>query len=196
MLAVLILVALAYWMITSFYTDIQKRLILQIVNNSMSHVDDYIKLSGGIEKKGDQLILGDVALNNSTAFVDHIYSKTGFGCTVFLENVRISTTAKIEDSERRAVGTKANAEVTKKVLKKEEDFIGTTRTLDREWLIYYKPIRDINGEKVGMIALFKEESDFQADNFMFKVLIAVALIMLGISAIYFIFQGNQSYQQL
>lgn len=194
--SVVLLVIVAYVVITSYYTSIQKTLILQIVNNSMGHVEDFIDLSGGIRKTDDKLFLGANLIDGTSTLVDHLQRKTGFGCTFFSGNVRVSTTATLEGSSRRAIGTTANKEITRLVFEQGKEFVGITKTLDRNWLIFYKPLVDNNGRRVGMIALFREESDFQTSNLMFKLLIAISLLILGFIVIYFIYRGNLSYRAL
>lgn len=185
-----------YFVITTFYTTKQKELTLQIAESTMGYALDYLAFKGEIRISGSQLFAGEHLLNGSTDFVDHIKSQTGFGSTIFLENRRISTTATAANSNQRAIGTSANAMITKRVYEDGETFIGVTETIGKDWLIIYEPLNDSHGKRVGMIALFKEEAEFNQGTLVFKLVTAsVLLIFFGV--VWIVLKSNSSaYKRL
>ncbi|MCP4502518.1 MAG: hypothetical protein GY822_21415 [Deltaproteobacteria bacterium] len=78
----------------------------------------------------------------------------------FFGNVRIATRASFRGSTASAYGSTANDEVSELVLRQGEIFRGQTRTLERDWIIIYKPLDDEEGQRVGMIAAFREVESF------------------------------------
>ena len=107
-----------------------------------------------------ELMAGELRLSASSAIVDKIKKTHGFGCTIFHENVRVSTTAVAGGAVNRALGTRANEKVTQQVYRRGEKFRGLTHTIGKEWVIVYVPLRDEQGRILGMRAAFRELVDF------------------------------------
>lgn len=103
---------------------------------------------------------GDTILNENQALVDAVYDSTLFGCTIFLGNLRIATRATAKGSATPAIGTSANEEVTELVFRRGGRFRGTTKTLDKDWVIVYEPLDDGTGRRVGMLAAYRELKTF------------------------------------
>ena len=182
---VILLAIISYFVIVSYYTSQQRNLTLRIVESTMEYVMDRLTSFGDISVKSGELYAGERRLNGYFPFVDHTLKVTGFGCTIFQENVRISTTAKAKDSEKRAIGTAANEMITRNVLGEGNDFIGTTETIGKVWLISYRPLRNTSGKPVGMLALFKEQSEFEEGTLEFKLVLGIVLaIFCTISGVF------------
>lgn len=113
---------------------------------------------GPLRLDGADFYAGSTRLNGNTEIVDQVLAETGYGCTAFARDVRVATTASELGSTRRALGTRANATVTRVTLKGGREFRGTTRTIGKDWAIVYRRLRDSGRATVGMLATFCEVS--------------------------------------
>ena len=106
-----------------------------------------------VRQKGDvvgSITAGIDVANN--AFVDLIKAKYGVDCTVFKEDIRVSTT--VQENGQRIVGTKlANAAVVETTLKRGEVFHGATRVQGREFYAVYWPVLGGEGQIAGMYCI-------------------------------------------
>lgn len=93
--------------------------------------------------KGNQLI------NDDTRLVDKIRERTGSAATIFLGDIRIATNV-LKPDGKRAVGTKVSPEVEERVLKGGSDFIGKAVVVGKVCETKYSPIKDKNGNIIGM----------------------------------------------
>ncbi len=118
---------------------------------------------GPVSTVDGELMAGGVRLANDMRIVDAIKSELGFGCTIFHGNVRVATTAVAAGGVDRAIGTAANDEITQRVFRSGQSFRGTTRTIGKDWVIVYVPLREHTGKIVGMIAAYRELFDFLED---------------------------------
>ena len=116
-----------------------------------------VQANGRLRMDGHQLWAGSQLLNGNHSLVDRVQRETGYGCTIFAGNVRVATTATAALRTMRALGTRANEQITRETLGGGREFRGTTRTLGKDWAIVYRPLRGGN-RVVGMLATFVEVS--------------------------------------
>lgn len=121
-----------------------------------------------------ELFAGPHPIAGNTDLVDRVKNETGFGCTIFLGNRRIATTATADGTTERAYDTSANEQVTQRVLFDGEVFLGITRTIGKDWVIRYTPLHDVSDTIVGMIATFYEQTEFMEGLKAFKEKLAEA----------------------
>jgi two-component system NtrC family sensor kinase len=69
--------------------------------------------------------------------------------TIFLGNTRISTNVQ-DDQGKRAVGTRVSEQVAKRVLQEGRPWTGRAFVVDAWYLSQYDPIRDLDGQVIGM----------------------------------------------
>lgn len=170
----------SYLLISSLYVKKQKELTLELAEVSNNYAFDLLAKMGDIRIDRDHLYAGTTLLNGDITLVDLVVSKTGFGCTIFKENVRVSTTATAKNSNQRSIGSKANAMITETVFQNGETFVGVTETIGKSWIITYAPLVDNKQQIVGMLATFKEEEAFQKNMTFFKLYLALILGILFI----------------
>lgn len=96
------------------------------------------------------LYKGKTKINNNFYIVDYIAKLTGDSCTIFLNNVRVTTTVR-EKNGNRAIGTQASPEVTNKVLGARQEYIGEAVVVGNLYQTAYKPIMDDNNKVIGML---------------------------------------------
>jgi methyl-accepting chemotaxis protein len=98
---------------------------------------------------GDKLYKGDTLINDNFEFVDAVRDQTTYYATLFLMDTRVATNVK-NDQGARAIGTKAAPEVVEAVLKNGREYTGEAIVAGKPAITYYQPIRDDNGQIIGM----------------------------------------------
>jgi len=84
-------------------------------------------------------------------FANETYEGKPVGtATLFMGDLRISTNV-LDDQGRRAVGTRVSDEVAEQVLEDGEAWTGRAYVVDTWYLSQYDPIRDPNGDVIGML---------------------------------------------
>jgi two-component system NtrC family sensor kinase len=133
-------------------------------------------------------ILGTVLVghlfNNDFTLVDRIKEVAGVDTvTIFFGDLRVSTNVPLDASGNRAIGTRVSQEVFDKVLVKGEEFTGEAFVVNQNYITRYRPLRDHDGEVVGILYVGAEQASFQALLYSFRrevYLIAVATVLLAI----------------
>lgn len=93
-------------------------------------------------------------------FANEIYNGKPVGtATIFMDDLRISTNV-LDQSGRRAVGTRASQDVTQRVLKEELPWTGRAFVVDTWYLAQYDPIRDPDGTIIGMLYVGELEQKY------------------------------------
>ncbi len=79
--------------------------------------------------------------------------------TIFMGDLRISTNV-LDSQGKRAVGTRASPEVTEQVLRNGKPWTGRAWVVDTWYLAQYDPIRDPDGQVVGMLYVGELEQKY------------------------------------
>ena len=101
------------------------------------------RLEAGTLRKGAHPLNGDEAL------VDRIRALSGAAATVFARDLRVATNVTKPDGSR-AIGTSAAPAVIDAVLKRGLHYEGTADVVGQPYAVVYQPLRDPQGEVVGM----------------------------------------------
>jgi len=108
-------------------------------------------------------IIGSVVyidiVNKEGYIVDKIYETTGNEATIFLKNVRVSTTVKIDGVS--AIGTRSSDEIWNTVSSGDEYF-GEAEIAGEEFVTKYIPIKNSKGEVIGMLFVGTPKAPFVA----------------------------------
>lgn len=142
--------------------------------------------------KGENLYKGNVLINGNYKVVDEIKNKTGAYITIFAKNKRISTNVLKTDGSR-AVETTVSQKVANKVLQQGEIYKGAAEVMDKQCEGIYKPLRNANGEIVGIwfVGVTQNSINQRINQSITKFnvwvifIIVVCIIVSIISAIYF-----------
>jgi hypothetical protein len=95
-----------------------------------------------------------VGIDIDSAFVDGVKHSTGLDSAVYGDNTRSATTFLAPDGTSRWVGVKEdNQSVKTAVLKDGKTFRGTLGILNRQFLVVYQPLHDIDNTVIGMISV-------------------------------------------
>lgn len=118
-------------------------------NMSMNLIN--AKYEGDWSIKDNKLYKGDFLINDNNEIVDLIKESWQSEVTIFLNDTRVSTTI-IEDN-KRVIGTKANAEISSKVLSNDEKVKVNTELFNDKYKALYSPIKDKERKIIGMFFL-------------------------------------------
>jgi len=146
-----------------------------------------------IEGKVAWYLDGGILFNRDTRIVDHIrdlvYDKgtlpeRSIGTvTIFLDNIRISTNVPLhffpkgDESQGRALGSLVSEEVREKVLQQGEQWVDRAFVYNDWFISAYAPLKDIRGQRVGMIYTGFSESPF-IHNYLLNIIELGTILML------------------
>ena len=102
-------------------------------------------------------ITAGVNLSSDTTFVDKMKKELGVECTIFHNDMRVSTTI-LKDGQR-AIGTKMdNPQVIETVLQKGQVFHNENKIMGRMYDTVYWPLTGADGKVAGMFFIGKDRS--------------------------------------
>lgn len=143
----LIIFTIVYYRVNNMANENFKETILANSNMGLTLIDT--KYPGNWKLEGDKLYKGNNLINNNFDIVDSIKKDTGYLSTIFMKDTRVSTNV-LSDNGERAIGTKASEEVIEKVLNEGKEYHGETMVQGKKAITYYSPIKNLNGEVIGM----------------------------------------------
>jgi len=138
------------------------------------------------------VLYGGELLNQSQEIVDRVrdtvfqhemYNGRNIGtATIFLKNIRISTNV-LNPEGKRAIGTAASEQVTRRVLDEGKRWTDRAFVLNDWYITAYEPIEDIFGRRVGMLyvgVLEAKYADMRTKALSLFILITVAGMALAV----------------
>lgn len=136
------------------------------------------------------LYKGEVLMNGNQEIVDTIGRLTGDTCTIFQGDTRVATNV-IRD-QKRALGTKVSDEVAQVVLIEGREFFGEAEVVGVKYQTAYKPIRDEEGNIVGMwyVGANKQFVDNLVSDSIREVSAAFSFIMMAIVGVIFLLTNS------
>lgn len=149
-------------------------------NNKLGYAYLDAKYPGDWNISNGKLYKGKTLINDNTDIVDFIKEQNNTLVTIFLNDTRIATNV-MDQKGNRAIGTKASEEVINKVLKGGETFTGKTKVLNNDTMTQYSPIKDSNGNIIGMWFVGVDSSVIAQSTF--KIIAFTGLILLAAAII-------------
>jgi two-component system NtrC family sensor kinase len=129
------------------------------------------------------VVLAAYLFNNDFTLVDRIKEVAGVDTvTIFFGDLRVSTNV-LDESGRRAIGTRISQEVFDQVLVQGEGFTGPAYVVNQWYITRYEPLYDHRGQVIGSLYVGAKQASFQqlVDSFRRQaVLIACAAVLLAI----------------
>jgi hypothetical protein len=102
--------------------------------------------------------------------------------TIFKEHMRISTN--VMKDNQRAIGTRVSATVYEQVLDKSQTYLGRAFVVNDWYITAYEPIKDLEGNNIGILYVGLLESDVKSEISSFLTgAILMRLIIGGVIAI-------------
>ncbi|MBP6468390.1 MAG: methyl-accepting chemotaxis protein [Fusobacteriaceae bacterium] len=158
------------------------------VSNSAKVAFEYFDLlyPGSYQIKNNVLYKGGTKLNDNFTLIDKLGEVLGYKVTIFQNDTRITTNV-TKDGER-AVGTKADEKVIKKVLEAGDSYTGTANVVGNELHVAYIPIKNLANENIGMFFIGVDTKAF-IDKTIWAFVAVLGIIVLVSTAIILIVFG-------
>jgi methyl-accepting chemotaxis protein len=131
----------------------------------------------GFKVSGGKLLVGDYVLNDNYELPDKVKEICGGTATVFMGDTRISTNVMKPDGTR-AVGTQLQGVALDVVLKQGLKYRGEAEILGVPYFTAYDPIRNAQGEVIGVMYVGVQKSDY------FSTYYRVAWLVGGLALVY------------
>ena len=131
--------------------------------------------------KGDELYKGNVLINNKNKILDEIGETTGGLANIFLNNSTVATNV-IVDGKRR-IGASADPAIAEVVLEKGKAYVGKADISGSQYLTIYQPIKDENGQVIGMWLVGTSIETIQESVRSLVLTIIITIALAGIIAI-------------
>ena len=125
--------------------DLKAASDLRSVNTMLNY-----KYKGEWNLRNGILYKGNDCIENMTNELEDYKAMINGDVTIFKNDLRVATTF-MNENGTRPTGTKANDEVINTVLKNGDVFIGKTEVLGKKMISAYMPLKDKNGENIGML---------------------------------------------
>ncbi|MFH1877979.1 MAG: cache domain-containing protein [Candidatus Omnitrophota bacterium] len=155
---------------------------------SIEYAEPFIGSNGKVEK----VLCGGKIINKTYALVDKIhdlvfgnvmYKNKPLGTvTIFQDDVRISTNV-LNKNGKRAVGTRVSEAVYNNVVKKGISWFDRAFVVTDWYITGYEPIRNINGEIIGILyvgILEKPFNDLTRNTLMVFMALALVAVILSV----------------
>jgi len=142
---------------------------------------------GEFQLVGDNLFVGEHLINGNYELPDKLKELCGGTATIFMKDTRVSTNVMKADGTR-AIGTKLTGPAHEAIFKDGRSFRGKVDILGVPYFTAYDPIRNKQGEIVGVLYAGIKRSEFFAsfDRLMIHVALIV-LLMASLAAAFMIF---------
>ena len=121
-----------------------------------------------------KLLVGNYPVNGNFELPDRVQYIFGGVATIFMGDVRVTTNV-LDAEGKRAVGTRLAGPAYDAVFKQGQPYRGMATILGVPYLTAYDPIRDHNGEVIGVLFVGVKESEFLARVSAFRLNLAFAL---------------------
>ncbi len=153
-----VLISAVYFEVrSSFYKRIQEE-----QEDRMRVAWHVLKRRGEVFRIQDgRLLAGDTALNANNEIVDEITALVSGVATIYQGDNRIATSIRLPDGSR-AVGTAAGKRATETVLRSEKPLREECDILAERYLSAYDPIRDDQGNVIGMLQVATRKAIYSA----------------------------------
>ncbi len=139
---------------------------------------------GAWESKPDGLYKGSKRFNDDSALLDELGKLSGNNVTLFNKDTRIATTF-VDSAGKRATGTKASEAIISTVLTQGNSFSGYAEVLGNRYLSAYEPLKNANGQVVGMLfmGIPTNNLDEIQSGFIRTIVIAIIFLLVAIGTI-------------
>ena len=108
-----------------------------------------------------KLLIGDYFVNGNNELPDRIFSITGSRATVFQGDTRVATNVLLPDGSR-AIGTKLTGAAYQAIFREGIRYRGEAEILGVPYFTAYDPIRDAQGEIIGVLFVGVRQSEYLA----------------------------------
>ncbi len=190
-LSVLILVL--FFAVNNQVSNLAQNNLMSKLNSDSSMGYAFIneKYEGDWLVKDGKLYKGEHIINDDDKIVDEIIGYTKGIVTIFMGDTRVATNVLKEDGSR-AVGTKVSDEVADTVLKQGEEYFGSVNVSGKNYQGKYTPIKDSNGNTIGiwLVGVFKSDIEKSIQALEVNIIIVALITLLIAISIIVLFTNN------
>lgn len=138
-----------------------------------------------------KLYKGETLINENYEVIDEFTNGTDVIATIFIDDTRISTNA-LDKNENRQINSKASEKIIKEVLEEGKEFSGTADINGISAQSYYVPIKDANGNVIGMwfVGVYTNVVNKNIFNAMIFIIVLAGIVMLIGIVIAFVLSNN------
>jgi two-component system, NtrC family, sensor kinase len=140
------------------------------------------------------LLRGGVLLNQNLPLIDHINrivypaGSLPLGshgtATLFMDDVRITTNVRLFQ-DQRAIGTRVSQAVRDAVLGRGDTWLDRAFVVNDWYVSGYEPLRDANGERIGMLYVGYLEQPFRLVKYtMLAMIVGIFLLVMVLAALF------------
>lgn len=163
-------------------SDVEDRALVMLASSPVRAADGHLVA----------VLRGGVLLNQNLPFIDHInrivYPEDSlpFGshgtATIFLDDVRVTTNVRLFQ-DQRAIGTRVSQAVRDAVLKRGQTWLDRAFVVNDWYVSAYEPLRDAQGERVGMLYVGYLEEPFRNVKVgMLALIVMIFMVVMALAA--------------
>lgn len=148
----------------------------------------------GFRLKDGRLLVGDYVINGNNELPDLLSELTGGTATIFMNDERVSTNVKKSDGSR-AVGTKLQGPAHEAIFRDKRSYRGEAPILGIPYFTAYDPIRNAQGDVIGVLYVGVKKAEFFASYSRLKngiIALSFGMIMLSALLIFWIVRQQLS----
>ncbi len=136
----------------------------------------------------DQLLVGNYSVNGNFELPDKVKELFGGTATIFMRDTRVTTNV-LKPDGNRAVGTKLQGLAYDAIFKAGKKYRGETDILGIPYLTAYDPIRNAQGETIGVLYVGIKKSEYFAsfNSVMVIVCILAAVLTVTLNMVVYFF---------
>jgi methyl-accepting chemotaxis protein len=141
---------------------------------------------GEFRVQDGRMYVGSTLLNDNYEVPDKVQELFGGTATVFMGDTRISTNVRKPDGSR-AVGTKLQGPAYDAIFRKGTPYRGEAPILGVDYFTAYDPIRNPQGEVIGVLYVGVKKSDFFSGYYHLLIVASILNILLTVGLGYLVF---------
>ena len=129
-----------------------------------------------------KLMIGDYVVNDNFELPDRVKAICGGTATIFMGDTRVSTNVLKPDGSR-AVGTKLQGPALEAVIKQGAKYRGETKILGVPYYTAYDPIKNPQGETIGVMYVGVKKSDYFSSFYRLVWIVGIVALVCVVIAV-------------
>ena len=161
----------------SFYQQIE-RLATASQESRLATFKELLRQKGStFSLKNGKLQVGSYVVNDNFEIPDKVKELTGGTATIFMGDTRVSTNVMTNDG-KRAIGTQLKGPAHDAIFKQGMPFRGKAKILDENYYTAYDPIKDTQGNTIGVLYVGIKQSEFFAP--FYALIYKLGIVAMGL----------------
>ena len=180
--------AIAALLVVAFYVVVDRRVADDRRELTYSAADAAVELlrqkllaKGDLAMVKGELFAGSSRVASDDKIAPSVKSESHFDCAVFQGRTPVATTLRATTNGRTDVLGEASEDVIQTVLIKGSDVRASSIVLGKPYVTLMRPLRDKNGSILGIVAVYKDESEIDEGLALVRVVLALCLAILFVA---------------